>query len=251
MFNGALHYSSNKTYKFTITDSTAEDGSVLIGEVTEFAEVKESSEESEEAVPSPMLLPALAYSNGSILAVGGRNNSSQFAASIISESESKNIGQNSDNIFFTNSAALDDALYTFGGMPNKSGVLENAKENGVIRKWNLSDGSMQIFDKSENILRSWNGNIAFAETLYDSNNNRFIVIGGTDAEDLYQVIEGTDFELYGSSPTHQMTDKRIMPKTSIVPKGIIGDRPILVITGGTSALNNTGSAANTIKINIL
>ena len=243
---------SNKTYKFTITDSTAEDGSVSIGGITEFAEVTESSEESEEAVPSPMLLPALAYSNGSILAVGGRNNSTQFAASIISESESKNIGQNSDNIFFINSLAMDDALYTFGGMPSTGGpALQNSKNNGVSRKWDPSDGSMKIFNKSENILRSWGENVAFAETLYDPRNNRFIVIGGTDAEDLYQVINATDFELYGVSPTHQMNDKRIMPKASVVPAGIIGDRQILVITGGTSALDSTGSATNTIKINIL
>ena len=241
---------SNKTYKFTITDSTADDGSVSISEVSEFEEVTESSEESEEAVPSPMLLPALAYSSGSILAVGGRNNSSKFAASLISENKSENIGENSDNIFFANSIVSDSALYTFGGMPNKSGVLENSKNNGATRKWNL-DGSMTIFDKSENILRSWNANVAFAETVHDSNNNRFIVIGGTDAEDLYQVINATDFELYGSSPTHKMTDKRIMPKASIVPAGVIGNRQILVITGGTSALNSSGSAVNTIKINLL
>lgn len=263
---------SAKTYKFTITDSTAEDGSVSIGGVTEF---KETS--------SAMLLPALAYSSGAILAVGGRPvvaaaardetneetteetteetseetpgeetaDKTVVVASLISENESRDItGDIKNNIFFTNSTALDDALYTFAGMPNKK-AIENAKENGVIRKWNLSDGSMQVFNKTENMLRSWNGNIAFAETLYDSRNNRFIVIGGTDAEDLYQVINATDFELYGKDPTHKMSDKRIMPKASVVPAGTIGDRPILVITGGTSALNSTGSAANTIKINIL
>jgi len=227
---------SNKAYKFTITET--EDGEVLVSEAAELAESS-----------TPMILPALAYSNGSIFAVGGRNNSSESAASLISESESKDLGEKSNNIFFTNSLYANNSLYTFGGLPNESGNLVNSDQDGVIRKWDI-DGSAKTPD-SKNLLRTWGKNIAFAGTLFDSERNRLIVVGGTDAEDLYQVINAADLELFGSSPTHKMSDKRIMPQLSVVPAGIIGERPILVITGGTSALDSTGSAANSIKINIL
>lgn len=263
---------SKKTYKFTITDSTNTDGTVSIGAVTEFAETS-----------SPMLLPALGYSNGSILAVGGRPAASAAStrdttdetadeetdeetgeetteetpaktgvvASIISENESKDITADmSSNIFFANSMTLDNALYTFGGMPNESGNLINSDQNGVIRKWNLSDGSFET-PENGNLLSTNNKNVAFAETLYNEDKNQILFIGGTDAENFYQVINPTSLEDYRNSPSHKMTDKRIMPKASIVPAGIIGTRQILVITGGTSALDSSGSAANTIKINLL
>lgn len=257
---------SNKTYKFTVTDSTTENGSVSISEVKKFAETS-----------SPMLLPVLAYSDGAVLAVGGRpsapektteetteesgeetaeeTKTTEVAASLISENESRDIETGTgNNIFFANSMALDDALYTFAGMPNKSGTLENSKENGVTRKWSLSDGSMEIFDKNENILKSSGGNVAFAGTLYDSEKNRFILVGGTSAENKYQVINATDLEI----AVREMTDKRIMPTVSMVHSSYfdvkeVSEKPqdIIVIIGGTSAPNNTGSAANTIKINIL
>lgn len=259
---------SAKTYKFTITET--EEGTVSIGAVTELAETS-----------SAMILPALAYSNGSIFAVGGRpaasaastrdatdetdeetgdetteetsDNTSKkgVVASIISGSESKDIEADmSSNIFFANSIAIDSTLYTFGGMPNKAGTLVNSDQNGVIRKWNAADGSFQT-PQSGNAIMTWGKNVAFADTFYDSAKNNIVLIGGTDAEDLYQVINASDIEIYKDSPTHRMSDKRIMPKASLVPAGIIGTRPILVITGGTSAVNNSGSAANTIKINIL
>ena len=267
---------SNKTYKFTITDSTSENGTVSVSDVTEFAETS-----------SPMLLPAVAYNNGSILAVGGRpagpaaatrdpedettdeettddetgdetgdettevSGKTGVVASIISESESKDIKADmSNNIFFANSIAVNNALYTLGGMPNQSGTLINSDQNGVIRKWDLNDGSFQT-PANGNLLSSNDKNVAFAETLYNADKNQIILIGGTDAENFYQVINPTDLEDYRNSPSHKMSDKRIMPKASIVPAGKIGDRQIFVITGGTSALDSSGSAVNTIKINLL
>jgi len=227
---------SNKTYKFLITE--AEDGTVSAGTPVEFAESS-----------TAMILPALSYSNGSIFAVGGRNNSSDSAASLISESESKDLGENSNNIFFPNSIYAKETLYTFGGLPNDGENLINSDQDGVIRKWNL-DGSINT-PESKNLLRTWGKNIAFAGTLFDSERSRFILAGGTNAEDLYQVINATNLELYDNTPTHRMADKRIMPQLSIVPAGIIGEKSIIVITGGTSAIDSTGATANTIKINIL
>ncbi|MBQ3369255.1 hypothetical protein IJG44_10230 [bacterium] len=258
---------SNKTYKFTITDSTIGEGTVSVSTVTEFAETS-----------SPMILPALAYSNGSIFAVGGRpapsaastrdttdedtteetteeptaeSGSTGVVASIISENESRDIEADlSSNIFFANSAASDNALYTLGGMPNKSGELTDSDQNGVIRKWDLSNGSFET-PANSNGLSSNGKNVAFAKTILDERNNRLIVIGGTSAENMYQVINTASLEKLKDPTSHYMTDKRIMPDASIIPAGTIGSRPILIITGGTSALNNNGSAANTIKINVL
>ena len=48
-----------------------------------------------------------------------------------------------------------------------------------------------------------------------------------------------------------MTDKRIMSSAVIVPSGIIGDTPIIVITGGSSSLDEKGSVSSAIKINNL
>lgn len=262
---------SKKTYKLTITDSTVGEGTVSVSTVTEFAETS-----------SPMILPAIAYSNGSILAVGGRpapsaastrdttedettdetteetseeptaeSGSTGVVASIISENESKDIEADlSSNIFFANSAASDNALYTLGGMPNKSGELTDSDQNGVIRKWNLSSGSFET-PENNNGLSSNGKNVAFAKTILDKKNNRLIVVGGTSAENMYQVINAATLEKLKDPTSHYMTDKRIMPDASIIPAGTIGNNPILIITGGTSALNNNGSAANTIKINVL
>ncbi|MBO7127458.1 hypothetical protein J6W78_07950 [bacterium] len=278
---------SNKTYKFSITDSTAAaEKSVSIGKVTE---LKETS--------SPMILPALAYNNGSIFAVGGRpvvsstttneateeptneatdettdeatdettdeateettveTSETGVVASIISENESKDIEANmSNNIFFANSIAANNALYTLGGMPCKSGEFIDSDQNGVIRKWNLTDGSF-ITPENGSAISSNGQNVAFAGTLYDSYHDNIILIGGTGAESTYQTINASTLT-WNKDAAHNMKtdkdlDKRVMPKASIIPSGVIGERPILVITGGTSALNNTGSAANTIKINIL
>ena len=231
---------SKKTYKFTITDSTLDDGTVSIGTVTEFAESS-----------AQMLLPALAYADGSIVAAGGRQVDSETAASIISETSSVDFGDAKDNIFFTQSIAADGNLYTFGCYELESGNIVESNKN-KIRKWDISGKEISV---ANDTLMTRGNNIIFPEAVYDSQKDRFIIIGGTNAADIYQVINATDLDVYGNdisnSPSHVMTDSRIMPKAAVVPAGVIVDRPVLVITGGTSALNSSGSAAKTIKINVL
>lgn len=227
---------SNKTYKFTITET--EDGTVSPSEVTALAETS-----------SAMILPTLAYSEGSIIAAGGREADSQNAASVISASESVDFGDAGNNIFFTQSLAVNSSLYTFGGYELESGNIKESNRN-KIRTWNISDKEVAVgpsLKSPENNEK----NIIFPEVVYDSRNNRFIVIGGTEAANFYQVVNATDLEIYTKSPSHIMTDSRIMPKAVIVPKDIVVDMPIIVITGGTSALDSSGSAVKTIKINIL
>jgi len=249
---------SKKSYKLTVTET--EDGTAPSITVSELAESS-----------SPLLLPALAYSGGSVLAVGGRPVAAEektteeenegteetettaktgVIASIISANESRDIeGDLNSNIFFTNSIAQDNVLYTLGGMPNKSGVLINSNQN-VLRKWNPGDGSFQTPQNNNGLLTDGKS-VVFAETLYNPDKNQISLIGGTDAENLYQIINASNLEVYDPPVSHRMTDRRIMPKASLIPAGIIGDRQILVITGGTSALDSSGSASNTIKINIL
>ena len=227
---------SGKTYKFTVTET--EDGSLpVIGDVTDFAESS-----------AQMLLPALAYSDGAIIAAGGRQSDSEAAASKISASESVDFGEAKHNIFFTQSIAANNNLYTFGGYElNEEKNIKESTDN-KIRTWNISGQEISV--AKDNLLTRGN-NVIFPESVNDSKNDRFIIIGGTNASDIYQVINATDLERYKDSPTHSMTDKRIMPKAAIVPAGIVVDKPIIVFSGGTSALDSTGSAVKTIKINIL
>ena len=235
---------SNKIYKFAITED--DDGTVSVGKVKEF----ESSE--------PMLLPALVYSNGSIIAAGGRPAASEYSASVISESKSEDFGTAKDNIFFTAGISLDGNLYTFGGYGVKDGLLAESNIN-KIRKWNASEKSVET---AEDLLRTRGKNIIFPATVYDERNDRFIVIGGTDAADIYQVVNQENLEL-NLNESHTMTmpnesesgkkkaDNRIMSSAAIVPAGIIGDSPIIVITGGITALDGTGEILKTVKINNL
>ena len=240
---------SKKSYKFTVTET---DENTLIGSVTELAESSE-----------PMLLPALAYSNGSILAVGGRPTASQHAASIISETGSEDFGEAKDNIFFTQGIDLNGNFFTFGGYEvdqatnslissavkyDEDGNEQKETRLNRNRKWNVSGKSVQQFDTQ---LRTYNANVTFPYALHDSENNRFIIIGGTDAADIYQVINSDSLIPYDQPITHIMSDKRIMSSAAVVPAGVIGDTPIIVITGGTSAFDGTGKIAPEIKINNL
>ena len=249
---------SKKSYKFTITET--DEGTVSVGEVTELAESSE-----------PMLLPALAYSNGSLLAVGGRPAASEYAASVITESASEDFGSSADNIFFTRSIFADEKLYTFGGyeIDSKTKSFINTKyrldENGEEmlddngnpiaetrlnrnRTWDISGKSVTT---AKDLLRSTDANVLFPATAYDQKNNRFLVIGGTNAANIYQAINADSLVPYDKPTTHIMSDKRIMPSAAILPAGVISDNPAIVITGGINALDSTGSAVNTIKINNL
>ena len=218
---------SGKAHKFSLRLS--EQGDFSVSDVTDLAESSE-----------PMLLPALAYNNGSILAVGGRPKDSEYTASVISESSSENrLYKNSKNLFFTNSIDLDGTLYTFGGFASDPEQLVNSNQN-VITRWSFSSDSVT---NGKHVLKSWDKTVAFAETLYDEKNNSFIVIGGTNAEDIYQVIDASTLDLYDNSPTHQVLDnknpdKRIMPKAVIVPvKSSITKNPMIVISGGISVIH--------------
>jgi hypothetical protein len=251
---------SNKAYKFTITET---DGDVSVSDATELAESS-----------TPMILPALAYSNGSLIAAGGRPVDSEHAASVISESGSEDFGSPDDNIFFMQSIAVNGNLYTFGGyeinsktksfITNKYKLDENGDEmldndgNPINetrlnnnRKWDIAGKSVTT---AEHKLRSNSTNVIFPAAIYDNTNKdkkKFLVIGGTDVSNLYQVINADSLVPYDKPTTHIMDDNRIMPSAVIIPAGVIGENPIIVITGGTSALNSTGSLANSIKINIL
>ena len=241
---------SGKSYRVTITES--DDGQVSIGELTELAESSE-----------PMLLPALAYSNGSLIAAGGRPTASEYAASIISESGSEDFGSSADNIFFMQSIEANGNLYTFGGyevdkdtnslIVSKTKYDSDGNETQETRlnrnrKWNISGKSVSA---AKDLLRSYDANVIFPGTIHDQKNNRFIVIGGTNAANIYQVINTDSLVPYKEPTSHVMSDKRIMPSAAIVPAGVIGDTPIIVITGGSSALDDKGSAASTVKINNL
>ena len=249
---------SNKSYKFTITE-TAE-GTIAVSEP---GEPVTSSE--------PMLLPALAYKDGSLIAAGGRPANSEYAASIISENGSEDFGSPVDNIFFTKSISANGNLYTFGGyeidpntgsfITNKLKLDENGDEikddNGKPiaetrlnrnRTWNISEKSVTT---AKDLLRSEDTNVIFPATAYDQKNNRFLVIGGTSASRIYQAINADSLAPYDKPTTHFMTDNRIMPSVAIIPAGIINDNPVIVITGGTSAFDDTAEAVTTIKINNL
>ena len=210
-----------------------------------------------------MLLPALAYSDGSILAAGGRPTSSEYSASVISESSSEDFGSSSDNIFFMQSIAANGNLYTFGGyeVDKDENALITSKTkydsdgNATAetrlnrnRKWNISGKSVSA---AKDLLRSYDANVIFPSTIQDQKNNRFIVIGGTNAANIYQVINADSLVPYQEPTSHLMTDKRIMSSAVIVPSGIIGDTPIIVITGGSSSLDEKGSVSPAIKINNL
>ena len=224
---------SKKSYKFVVTEN--EDGTVSVGELKELAESSE-----------PMLLPALAYVDGSLIAAGGRPTASTVAASVISESESEDFGTSADNIFFAKGLAANGKLYTFGGYGLEDGAFTDSNVN-KIRKWDVS-GKVEA---AKGLLLTRGNNIVFPETAYDEKNGRLLVIGGTNASDILQVVNEETFELYSKSPTHTMTDKRIMSSAAIVPAGVVGENPLFVITGGTTMVDNTGTAVKTIKINNL
>lgn len=250
---------SKKSYKFIITET--EEGTVSAGEISELAESSE-----------PMLLPALAYSNGSLIAAGGRPAGSEHAASVISESGSEDFGSAEDNIFFMQSIAANGNLYTFGGyetdsktksfITSKHKLDENGDEmldaqgNPITetrlnrnRKWDIAGKSVTT---AKDLLLSHDTNVIFPGTAYDRKNNRFLIIGGTNAHNIYQAINVDSLSLYDKPTTHIMSnEQRIMPSVAIIPAGVIGDNPVIVITGGTNALNNTGSAVKTVKINNL
>jgi hypothetical protein len=225
---------SKRSYKFTVTET--EEGTVSVGEVEELAESSE-----------PMLLPALAYAGGSLIAAGGRPAASEHAASVISESGSEDIGSASDNIFFAKGLSANGSFYTFGGYGLDAGALAESNVN-KMRKWNIQGRSVE---SSNDLLLTRGNNIVFPETAYDSKNGRLFVIGGTNAADLFQVINEGSFELYSKAPTHTMTDKRIMSSAAVVPAGVIGDNPLIIISGGITSLDSAGSTVKSIKINNL
>ena len=225
---------SKKAYKFIVTEN--EDGTVSVGELTELAESSE-----------PMLLPALAYIDGSLIAAGGRPKDSTVAASVITKDESEDFGSAADNMFFAKGLAANGNFYTFGGYGLEDGALAESNVN-KIRKWDASEKSVST---AKELLLTRGKNIVFPETVYDETNKRIFIIGGTNASDIFQVMNEESFELYSKNPTHTMTDKRIMSSAAIVPAGVVGERPLIVITGGTSMLDNTGTAVKTIKINNL
>lgn len=237
---------SKKSYKFTLT--LDDNGDVHASEVTELAESSE-----------PMLLPALAYYKGSVFALGGRPQDSEYAASLISKDKSEDRYQNGRNLFFTNSIVLENSLYTFGGfVSTHEDGIKNSGENFII-KWSLnedsaSEGKYYLHSKDESFT------VSFAETVYDEKNNNFIVIGGTNASNLYQVINASNLTLLTDSTssslptTHVMPDNRVMPKAVIVPTKKIMSKPIrqtpmIMITGGSSSFSE--SSEKNIKINNL
>jgi hypothetical protein len=224
---------SNKSYKFSLT---LDNGQLSASTPTELAESSE-----------PMLLPALAYSDGSILAVGGRPADSEYAASLISESSSEDKGQNSGyNLFFASSISAKNNLYTFGGFNTEDGAITESGYNKVL-EWSVSS-DVKAGDKN---MLTRGQTIAFSDISHDEANDRFIVVGGTNAADIYQVINATSLEVFGTTPSHTMFDNRIMPATVIIPAGILSPNPVAIITGGISALSGTGIAVKDIEINIM
>lgn len=248
---------SNKAYTFSLAN---ENGTITASAVTNLADSSE-----------PMLFPALAHGNGSILAVGGRPGNSEYAASLISESSSENKGQGSGlNLFFTNNFAVGTYLYTFAGFNSEKGVEEVAetteegegttteKEKAEIKysnrilKWEVFSDSASFGQDSEGKeyqVYPGNTEVAFADTVYDEANERFILIGGTGASNVFQVINAITLERFQNLPSHLMKDSLVMPKAVIIPatKSPTG-KTFIVITGGINSLDGTGTATASIKV---
>ncbi|MBP5406823.1 hypothetical protein J6Z19_06715 [bacterium] len=230
---------SGKSYKFSLILNDS--GEVSVSNVTELSESSE-----------PMLLPALAAKKDSsgqilgVLALGGRPNDSEYSASFISESGSEDKGKDAGyNLLFTNHIALNNALYVFSGLKNEEG---STKEVNKIFKWNLDDDSLTV---SKDLIQPGDKAITFAEVVYDEKNGRFIAIGGTNASDYYQAVNASTLEWYQKSPSHKMSDSRIMSKAVIIPvEKSSTENPLIFITGGINSLDGTGSGSANGKVKV-
>ena len=236
---------SKKSYTFSITNSG---GTASTSTVTPLAESSE-----------PMLYPALAHSNGSILAVGGRPGNSEYAASLISESSSEDKGQNIGlNLFFTNNFAVGSNLYTCAGFNAEKGEEDETASidfSHKILKWGVFEDSPvsgQDENEKEYFIYPGKEEVAFAETVYDEANERFILIGGTGEKvrNVYQVINAATLERYQNAPSHLMPASLIMSKAVIIPaeKSPTG-KTFIVITGGINSIDGTGSPSGIIRVN--
>lgn len=239
---------SNKSYRFSITNNN---GTATASAVTNLADSSE-----------PMLLPALAHTNGSILAVGGRPGTSEYAASLISESSSDNKGKDSGlNLFFTNNIAVDRNLYTFAGFNAEKIEKEDGDESSTIKyshkilKWDVFGDAPTHAPQNEKgneyVVYPGKGEVAFGETVYDEINERIILIGGTGgASNIYQVISSTTLEWYQGYPSHDMKVALIMPKAVVIPaRKSPTEQLFIVITGGINTIDGTGSATGNVRIN--
>lgn len=236
---------SAKSYTFSITNTN---GKATVGPVTELSESSE-----------PMLYPALAHGNGSILAVGGRPGNSEYAASLISESSSEDKGKESGlNLFFTNNVAVGTSLYTFAGFnTEKKEGDDEAKTitfTKKILKWDVfGDSATYGEDENGNEYFVYPGDkeVAFAGTVYDETNERFILIGGTGASNVYQIVNASTLERLNTTG-HLMPVSLIMPEAVIIPAGKSPTgTDFLVITGGINTIDGTGSATGLIRVNNL
>ena len=222
---------SNKIYKFTIND-----GNDL--SISEAVELPENSD--------PMILPTLIYDkeNDLLIAAGGRPAAAESYVSQINDSANENWeGKENNNIFFTKAVLVNGSMYTFSGYNlNPENTLEplsymNLKDKTVK---NIS-GTLRIKNSEQIIL--------FPEIIADTKNYHFLILGGLNAEDAYQVVDMVTLENYGEL-YHTMPDSRIMPNSIIVPAEFTGNKPLLIITGGISTLSSVASGNQKIEANI-
>ncbi|MBO4441302.1 hypothetical protein J5834_04215 [bacterium] len=231
-----------KVYRIEIVDNSLVDGTVSV------SEVKELASDSELAA----VMPALGMAGDNLLVVGGRSDSAASQATLINSSTGKLSDHpisNDKNIFFSKSVNANDSVYMFGGYESSEGLLPTSR----IRRW-----TSETVQTSEKDLKLWNkqeGTLAFPEIVYNSQNNTFMVMGGaggSSKEDtnimhgnrIFQTYDASSLDLKQASNTNFA---RIMPKGLVIPAGVLGESPVLVITGGTTAFDGSGTVIDAIE----
>jgi len=230
-----------KVSRIEIVDKSLIDGSVTIGEVKELASDAELA----------AIMPSLGFAGDQLMVVGGRSNSSTSQAVLIDTSTGKITDHpisNENNIFFTKTVNARDSVYMFGGYVSSEGLLPTNK----ITRWTpetvqTSQGNLLVYNKNESTL-------AFPEIVL--NNNDFLVIGGaggSSKSDINVVHGNRLFQMFDATSLNSVQQAtfthfaRIMPKGVVVPAGVIGESPVLVITGGTTAFDGTGTLVDAIE----
>ena len=230
-----------KVSRIEVIDNSLNDGSVTIGEVKELASDAELA----------AIMPSLGFAGDQLMVVGGRSNSSTSQAVLIDTSTGKITDHpisNENNIFFTKTVNAKDSVYMFGGYVSSEGLLPTNK----ITRWTpetvqTSQGNLLVYNKNESTL-------AFPEIVF--NNNAFLVIGGaggSSKSDINVVHGNRLFQMFDATSLNSVQQAtfthfaRIMPKGVVVPAGVIGESPVLVITGGTTAFDGTGTLVDAIE----
>jgi len=227
--------------RIEVIDNSLIDGTVSIGEVKEFASDAELA----------AVMPALGFSGNDLLIVGGRSDSAASQAMLVDSSTGKITDHpisGDKNVFFSKPVSANNSVYMFGGYESTS---EGLLPTNRIRRWTsetvqTSSGDLKLWNKTD-------GTLAFPEIVF--NENILMVIGGAGGSSkddtnivhgnkIFQTYDASTLDLKQASNTHFA---RIMSKSVIVPAGVIASSPVLVITGGTTAFDGTGTVIDAVE----